>query len=148
LCAAISARPGELLHLDIKKLARFDGVGLRTTGDRRRRSQGMGYDFLHVAIDDATRLAYVEVLSDERRWSTTGFLLRAFRWFRARGVRVEWVPTDDGSGYVALVFREALRLLGVRHVRTRHYTPKTNGKAERLLPAHPLAGPANWECRQ
>ena len=86
-------RPGELLHLDIKKLARFEGVGHRITGDRRGRSQGMGYDCLHVAIDDATRLAYVEVLPDEKRQSTTGFLVRARRWFRARGVRVERVMT-------------------------------------------------------
>ncbi|WP_296709346.1 IS481 family transposase [Rhodoblastus sp.] len=126
-------RPGELLHLDIKKLARFDGVGHRITGDRRGRSQGMGYDFLHVAIDDATRLAYVEVLPDERRWSTTGFLLRALRWFRARGVRVERVMTDNGSGYVARLFRKVLRLLAIKHVRTRPYTPKTNGKAERFI---------------
>jgi transposase InsO family protein len=126
-------RPGELLHLDIKKLARFEGVGHRITGDRRGRSQGMGYDCLHVAIDDATRLAYVEVLPDERRQSTTGFLIRALRWFRARGVRVERVMTDNGSGYVAKLFRKALHILGIRHIRTRPYTPKTNGKAERFI---------------
>ena len=126
-------RPGELLHLDIKKLARFEGVGHRITGDRRGRSQGMGYDCLHVAIDDATRLAYVEVLPDEKRQSTTGFLVRALRWFRARGVRVERVMTDNGSGYVAKLFRKALRILGIRHIRTRPYTPKTNGKAERFI---------------
>ena len=126
-------RPGELLHLDIKKLARFEGIGHRITGDRRGRSQGMGYDCLHVAIDDATRLAYVEVLPDEKRRSTTGFLVRALRWFRARGVRVERVMTDNGSGYVAKLFRKALRILGIRHIRTRPYTPKTNGKAERFI---------------
>ena len=126
-------RPGELLHLDIKKLARFEGIGHRITGDRRGRSQGMGYDCLHVAIDDATRLAYVEVLPDEKRQSTTGFLVRALRWFRARGVRVERVMTDNGSGYVAKLFRKALRILGIRHIRTRPYTPKTNGKAERFI---------------
>ena len=126
-------RPGELLHLDIKKLARFEGIGHRITGDRRGRSQGMGYDCLHVAIDDATRLAYVEVLPDEKRQSTTGFLVRGLRWFRARGVRVERVMTDNGSGYVAKLFRKALRILGIRHIRTRPYTPKTNGKAERFI---------------
>ncbi len=126
-------RPGELLHLDIKKLARFDGVGHRITGDRRGRSKGMGHDCLHVAIDDATRLAYVEVLPDEKRQSTTGFLVRALRWFRARGVEVERVMTDNGSGYVAKLFRKALRMLGIRHIRTRPYTPKTNGKAERFI---------------
>jgi transposase InsO family protein len=126
-------RPGELLHLDIKKLARFEGVGHRITGNRRGASEGMGWDFLHVAIDDATRLAYVEVLPDERRQSTTGFLVRALRWFRARGVRVERVMTDNGSGYVARLFRKVLRLLGIRHIRTRPYTPKTNGNAERFI---------------
>jgi transposase InsO family protein len=126
-------RPGELIHLDIKKLARFAGVGHRITGNRRGASQGMGYDFLHVAIDDATRLAYVEVLPDERRWSTTAFLVRALRWFRDRGVKVERVMTDNGSGYVARLFRKVLRMLGIRHIRTRPYTPKTNGKAERFI---------------
>ena len=127
------ADAGDLLHLDIKKLARFDGVGHRITGNRRGASDGMGYDFLHVAIDDATRLAYVEVLPDERRQSTTGFLLRALRWFRARGVRVLRVMTDNGSGYIARLFRKVLNLLGIRHIRTRPYTPRTNGKAERFI---------------
>ena len=126
-------RPGELLHLDIKKLARFQRVGHRITGNRLGRNEGVGYDFFHVAIDDATRLAYVEVLPDERRSSTTGFLVRALRWFRARGIRVERVMTDNGSGYVARLFRKALRMLGIRHIRTRPYTPKTNGKAERFI---------------
>jgi transposase InsO family protein len=127
-------RPGELLHLDIKKLARFERVGHRITGNRLGKSQGgAGYDFFHVAIDDATRLAYVEVLPDERRTSTTGFLVRALRWFRARGVEVERVMTDNGSGYVARLFRKVLRMLAIRHIRTRPYTPKTNGKAERFI---------------
>ena len=112
-------RPGELLHLDIKKLARFDRVGHRITGNRLGASEHVGYDFFHVAIDDATRLAYVEALPDERRSSTTGFLVRALRWFRARGIRVERVMTDNGSGYVARLFRKALRMLGIRHIRTR-----------------------------
>ncbi len=86
-----------------------------------------------MAIDDATRLAYIEVLPDETRRSTTAFLVRALRWFRARGIRGERVMTDNGSGYVARLFRKALRLLGIRHIRTRPYTPKTNGKAERFI---------------
>jgi transposase InsO family protein len=86
-----------------------------------------------VAIDDATRLAYVEVLPDETRRSTTAFLVRALRWCRARGIRVERVMTDNGSGYVPRLFRKALRLLGIRPIRTRPYTPKTNGKAERFI---------------
>ena len=126
-------RPGELIHLDIKKLARFERMGHRITGDRHGASEGAGYDFFHVAIDDATRLAYVEVLPDERRGSTTGFLVRALRWFRTRGIRVERVMTDNGSGYVARLFRKALRMLAIRHIRTRPYTPKTNGKAERFI---------------
>ncbi len=92
-------RPDELLHLDIKRLARFDRVGHRITGHRHSRNKGLGYDFFHVAIDDATRLAYVEVLPDERRGSTTGFLIRALRWFRRRGISVERVMTDNGPGY-------------------------------------------------
>jgi transposase InsO family protein len=107
--------PGELIHLDIKKLARFERVGHRITGDRRHASIGAGYDCFHVANDDATRLAYVEVLPDETRRSTTAFLVRALRWFRARGIRVERVMTDNGSGYVARLFRKALRMLGIRH---------------------------------
>jgi transposase InsO family protein len=125
--------PGELIHLDIKKLARFERVGHRITGDRRHASTGAGYDCFHVAIDDATRLAYVEVLPDETRRSTTAFLVRALCWFRARGIQVERVMTDNGSGYVARLFRKALQLLGIRHIRTRPYTPKTNGKAERFI---------------
>jgi transposase InsO family protein len=126
-------RAGELIHLDIKKLARFAHVGHRITGDRRGRNRFPGYDFFHVAIDDATRLAYVEVLPDERRASTTGFLIRALRWFRQHSIKVERVMTDNGSGYVAGLFRKALRLLRIRHIRTRPYTPKTNGKAERFI---------------
>ena len=112
---------------------RAPSSGHRITGDRRGASTGMGCDVLHVAIDDATRLAYVEVLADERRRSTTGFLVRALRWFRARGVRVERVMTDNGPGYVARLFRKACRMLHLRHIRTRPYTPRTNGKAERFI---------------
>ena len=127
-------RPGELIHIDIKKLGRFATAGHRITGDRRRgQTRGAGWDFVHVAIDDATRLAYVEVLPDEKRGSATGFLVRALRWFRARGVRVERVMTDNGSAYRSRLFAKALRWIGVRHIRTRPYTPKTNGKAERFI---------------
>jgi transposase InsO family protein len=126
-------RPGELIHLDIKKLARFDRVGHRITGNRRGGSKEVGYDFFHVAIDDATRLAYVEVMPDERRTSTTAFLIRALRWFKEQGIQVERVMTDNGSGYVAKLFGKVLRMLRIRHIRTRPYTPKTNGKAERFI---------------
>lgn len=128
-------RPGELLHLDIKKLGRFTRTGHRITGDRCQQSntRGVGWDFAHVAIDDATRMAYVEVLPDERRSSATAFLIRATRWFRERGVRIERVMTDNGSCSISKRFRKAVRWLGARHIRTRPYTPKTNGKAERFI---------------
>jgi transposase InsO family protein len=127
------ARAGELVHLDIKKLARFRRIGHRITGDRRHGSEGAGWEFVHVAVDDASRLAYVEVLPDEKRQSVTGFLVRALRWFKRQGVRVERVMTDNGSGYVSRLFRKVCRLLRLRHIRTRPYTPKTNGKAERFI---------------
>lgn len=127
-------RPGELIHLDIKKLGRFDQPGHRVTGTRVGcRNRGAGWDFVHVAVDDATRLAYVEVLVDERKTTTTGFLLRALRWFRAQGIKAERVMTDNGSAYRSRRFAKALRLLAIRHVFTRPYTPKTNGKAERFI---------------
>jgi transposase InsO family protein len=127
------ARAGELVHLDIKKLARFRRIGHRITGDRRHGSEGAGWEFVHVAVDDASRLAYVEVLPDEKRQSVTGFLVRALRWFKRQGVRVERVMTDNGAGYVSRLFRKVCRLLRLRHIRTRPYTPKTNGKAERFI---------------
>ena len=127
-------RPGELIHLDIKKLGRFDRPGHRVTGTRTGcRNRGAGWDFVHVAVDDATRLAYVEVLRDERKATTTAFLLRALRWFRGHGIRVERVMTDNGSAYRSRPFRKALRWLDIRHIFTRPYTPKTNGKAERFI---------------
>ena len=127
-------RPGELLHIDIKKLGRFDRPGHRVTGSRTRgSSRGAGWDFLHVAVDDATRLAYVEVLPDERKESATAFLGRALAWFAARGIRVERVMTDNGSCYRSHIFRQALDAHAIRHIRTRPYTPKTNGKAERFI---------------
>jgi transposase InsO family protein len=128
------ARPGELIHLDIKKLGRFDRPGHRVTGTRAGcRNRGVGWDFVHVAVDDATRLAYAEVLADERKATTTGFLLRALRWFRARGIRARRVMTDNGSAYRSRRFAKALRLLVLRHIFTRPCTPKTNGKAERFI---------------
>lgn len=127
-------RPGELLHLDIKSLGRFDKPGHRVTRQRKgHRNRGAGWDCVHVAIDDATRLAYVEVLPDQKRGTTTGFLVRALRWLKARGITVERVMTDNGSPYVSRLFAKALRWLNIRHIRTRPYTPRTNGKAERFI---------------
>jgi len=127
------ARPGDLLHVDIKKLGRIGRVGHRMTGDRRARVRGIGWEFVHVAIDDASRLAYVEVLSDEGGRSTTKFLWRALAWFRRQGVRVRRVLSDNGSGYRSDGFARLCRSAGLRHLRTRPYTPRTNGKAERFI---------------
>jgi len=127
------AQPGDLLHLDVKKLGRIGRVGHRITGDRRAAVRGIGWEFVHVAVDDASRLAYVEVLPDESGSTTTQFLWRARAWFRRHGVRVRRVLTDNGSGYVAARFAQLCRSAGIRHLRTRPYTPRTNGKAERFI---------------
>lgn len=127
-------RPGEMVHIDIKKLGRFHRPGHRVTGDRQQgTSRGAGWDFIHVAVDDATRLAYVEVLPDEKKESATAFLTRALDWFAARGVKVERVMTDNGSCYRSKLFARALAARTIRHIRTRPYTPRTNGKAERFI---------------
>ena len=128
-------RPGELIHLDIKKLGRIKGIGHRITGHHEKvhRTRGLGWEFVHVCVDDYTRLAYVEVLADEKGTTTVAFLRRAVAWLKAQGVTVERVMTDNGSGYVAKDFRAAVAELGARHLRTRPYTPRTNGKAERFI---------------
>ena len=127
-------RPGELIHLDVKKLGRIAGlIGHRITGDRGRRIRGAGWEYVHVAIDDATRLAYVEVLRDEKGTTSVGFLRRMIAWFGRLGVRVERILTDNGSGYLSRRFAAACAALIVRHKRTRPYRPCTNGKAERFI---------------
>lgn len=126
-------RPGQLLHLDIKKLGRIGHVGHRITGDRRRQARGIGWEFVHVCVDDCSRVAYAEVLSDERGPTIAAFLRRVVRWFRRRGVRVERVLTDNGTGYRSHVFRAAAQAQRLVHRRTRPYTPRTNGKAERFI---------------
>lgn len=127
-------RPGDLIHLDIKKLGRFAAVGHRITGHHNRtRSRGLGYDYVHVAIDDHSRAAYVEVLEDEKGETCARFLARATQWFASLGVTVRRVMTDNGVGYISNLFADAARNLGQRHIRTRPYTPKTNGKAERFI---------------
>ena len=126
--------PGEMIHLDIKKLGRFQMEGHRVTGDRQAgRSRKAGWDFLHVCIDDASRLAYTEILPSERKEDTTAFLERALAWLGRHGVTVERVMTDNGSAYRSKLFAQALQKAGARHVRTRPYTPRTNGKAERFI---------------
>jgi transposase InsO family protein len=125
--------PGELLHIDVKKLAKIGRPGHRIHGDRTTRVRGIGWEFVHVCVDDATRLAYVEVLPDERASTCVAFLRRAVAHFAALGVRVEQVMTDNGSGYRSLVHALACRALGLKHLRTRPYRPRTNGKAERFI---------------
>src|SRR6204780_2984541 len=136
-------RPGELIHLDIKKLGRILVPGHRVTGRRRqsrttytpdgRRVGDAGWEFVHVAVDDATRLAYVEVLSDERGATATAFLIRAIAWFASFGITAERVLSDNGACYRSKTHALALQQLGIRHLFTRPYRPRTNGKAERFI---------------
>jgi transposase InsO family protein len=136
------SRPGELLHVDVKKLGRISrrGAGHRMIGSRRSqfkvgpgRLGATGWEFVHVCVDDATRLAYAEVLADERATTAVGFLRRAVAFYRRHGIRVEAVMTDNGSAYRSAIHSLACRALGLRHLRTRPYRPQTNGKAERFI---------------
>ena len=127
------SRPGDMVHLDIKKLGRIDGVGHRITGDRSRRKEGSGWEYLHVCVDDHSRLAYTELLPNEKATTATCFLIRASEWFARHGVKIRRVMTDNGSAYVSHLFRAGIALLDARHLRTRPYTPRTNGKAERFI---------------
>jgi len=126
--------PGELIHIDIKKLGRFERVGHRITGDRQQGvSRGAGWEFVHVCIDDASRLAFSQILPDERKESAVAFLRAAIAYYASLGVIVARVMTDNGSCYRSKAFRQACRDLGLKHIRTRPYTPRTNGKAERFI---------------
>ena len=127
--------PGELIHIDIKKLGRFERVGHRITGDRRGQSnsRGVGWEFVHVCIDDASRIAFTQIKPDERKRSAVTFLKASVAYYARLGVNVERVMTDNGSCYRSRAFARACRRLGLRHIRTRPYTPKTNGKAERFI---------------
>jgi transposase InsO family protein len=135
------SRPGELLHVDVKKLGRVAGIGHRISGNRasqrgryQRRLQGkLGWEYVHVAIDDYSRLAYAEVLTDERASTAAGFLERAVAFYRRHGIVVERVLSDNGSCYRSVIHALACRRLGIRHLRTRPYRPQTNGKAERFI---------------
>jgi len=126
-------RPGELVHVDVKKLGRIGRPGHRVNGDRRTRSRGIGWEYVHVAIDDATRLVYVEVLEDEKATTAVGFLHRAIAHFAAFGIRVERLMTDNGNAYRSAIHALACKTLGIKHLRTRPYRPRTNGKAERFI---------------
>ena len=131
-------RPGELLHIDVKKLARFDQVGHAMTGTRkgqphRTGARRVGYEYVHVCVDDATRLAYVELLPNEQAATAIGFLRRCIAHFAARGVSVEQIMTDNGSAYRSTIWTLACRALGIHHLRTKPRRPPTNGKAERFI---------------
>jgi transposase InsO family protein len=128
-------RPGELLHIDIKKLGRFERVGHRITGDRtgQSNSRGVGWEFVHVCIDDHSRVAFTRILPDEKKESAVAFLKAAVAYYRSLGVTVERVMTDNGACYKSHDFRDACRDLKLKHIRTKPYTPKTNGKAERFI---------------
>jgi transposase InsO family protein len=139
------ARPGELIHIDVKKLGRIQVMGHAVTGNRSQRARRTrignngrflgtaGWEFVHVAVDDATRLAYVEVLTDEKATTAIGFLHRAVKHFASYGITVERLITDNGSAYRSTVHAIACRTLRIRHLRTRPYRPQTNGKAERFI---------------
>ena len=126
-------RPGELIHIDTKKLGRFQRLGHRITGDRQRRSREASWDFLHVCVDDASRLAYVEIHPDEGKYASIRFLIHAIRFFQGHGVTVERVMTDNGNAYRSRAFAKVCRWMNLQHKRTRPYTPRTNGKAERFI---------------
>jgi transposase InsO family protein len=127
--------PGELIHIDIKKLGRFDRPGHRVTGRHPgyQATYRAGWDVVHVAVDDTSRLAYVEILDDEKAVTCVGFLRRAIAWFAAQGVVVRRVMTDNGTGYRSKAHAEAVAELEIKHLRTRPYRPRTNGKAERFI---------------
>jgi transposase InsO family protein len=127
------AAPGDLLHLDTKKLGRFHRVGSRITGTHQKRSLGAGFEVAHVCIDDHSRLAYAEVLPNERKETTTAFLARALDHFQALGISVARIMTDNGSAYRSSLIADLCRSRRMRHIFTRPYTPRTNGKAERFI---------------
>lgn len=127
--------PGELIHIDIKKLGRFERVGHRITGDRKGQSncRGVGWEFVHVCIDDASRIAFTMIMPDEKATSAIAFLKAAVAYYASLGVTVSRVMTDNGSCYKAFAFARASNRLKLKHIRTKPYTPKTNGKAERFI---------------
>jgi transposase InsO family protein len=128
-------RPGELIHIDIKKLGRFNQIGHRITGDRHGQSsgRGVGWEYVHVCIDDHSRVAFARIMPDEKTASAVAFLKAALTYYVSLGIKVERVMTDNGSCYRSFAFRRTCKRLGLRHIRTKPYTPKTNGKAERFI---------------
>jgi transposase InsO family protein len=129
------AKPGEMIHIDIKKLGRFNTIGHRISGDASPpyKSRGAGWEFVHVAIDDHSRIAFAKIMPDEKKRSATVFLRAALAYYESLGIKVERVMSDNGSCYKSFAFRRACKRLGLRHIRTKPYTPRTNGKAERFI---------------
>jgi transposase InsO family protein len=128
-------KPGELIHIDIKKLGKFNRIGHRITNDRtgQSKTRGIGWEFVHVCIDDASRIAFSKLMKSERKECACAFLKAAVAYYRNLGVKIERVMTDNGSCYRSRAFAKLCKRLGLRHIRTRPYTPKTNGKAERFI---------------
>ena len=126
-------RPGDLLHVDVKKLGKIGPTGHRVQGNGRRRVRGIGWEYVHVAVDDCTRLSYSEVLPRENGLTTATFLARALTWFATLGIQVRAILTDNGAGYRSTAVHEVVALHSVRHRRTKPYRPQTNGKAERFI---------------
>ena len=128
-------KPGEIIHLDIKKLGRFNSIGHRITGrgDGQGTSRGAGWEFVHVAIDDHSRIARADILPDEKKHSATAFLIATVAYYQSLGVAVERIMTDNGACYRSKLFARTCRQLGIKHITTKPYTPQTNGKAERFI---------------
>ena len=128
-------QPGEILHIDIKKLGKFSRTGHCVTGDRKgqSRTRGIGWEYVHVCVDDHSRIAFTQILNDETKKSATAFLKAAVAYYRSLGVTPQRVMTDNGSCYRSKVFAKACKKLKLKHIRTKPYTPKTNGKAERFI---------------
>jgi transposase InsO family protein len=127
------AHPGELIHFDIKKLARIERPSHRVTGDRRDLCKGAGWEYVHVAIDDASRIAFARIMPDETKHSAVAFLHSALDYFRSLGIKTQAIMSDNGACYVSKLFAQSRQALGLRHLFTRPYTPRTNGKAERFI---------------
>jgi transposase InsO family protein len=127
--------PGELIHIDIKKLGKFNQIGHRITGDRRGQSngRGVGWEYVHVCVDDHSRVAFAKIMPNEKKRSAIGFLKAALAYYASLGIKIERVMTDNGSCFNSFAFRRACKRLGIKHIRTKPYTPKTNGKAERFI---------------
>jgi len=135
-------RPGELVHVDIKLLGRIAGrIGHRITGDRRSQVRGAGWEYVHVAVDDASRLAYVEVLPDQKGLTAVAFFERARSWFAKRRIAIERVMTDNGSAYISRRFRHTCKQLGIRHLRTSPIAPKPTGRPSASSRPWSAAGP-------